>query len=92
MQRFQPLGIVDFELEGLYVFPTRLARELAPAIRAETFFFSFELIHRAQQRGATIASATMRYLPRVEGRSKVANLARIRRVAAEVERYARARR
>lgn len=83
---------IRFQLEGLYVFPTAVAQRLAPAIEADTFFFSFELIDRGLAEGLTLAQTTMAYRQREAGQSKVANLRRVRRVAAEVLRYARRKR
>jgi glycosyltransferase involved in cell wall biosynthesis len=74
---------IRFELEGLYVFPTATARELEPGIRSNTFFYSFELVQRAVERGLTLAVTAIRVRPRVAGRSKVANPARVARVARE---------
>jgi glycosyltransferase involved in cell wall biosynthesis len=82
---------IRFELEGLYLFPTAVARELAPRIRARTFFFSFELIQRAIDRGLTTTTTEIRCRPRRGGSSKVANLRKIRTVAAEAFGYALAK-
>jgi glycosyltransferase involved in cell wall biosynthesis len=82
------LAGIRFELQGLYLFPVAPAQAIAGDIRAQTFFYSFELIDRGIQRGLTVAATTMRYLPRAAGGSKVANLRRIRAVAGEVARYA----
>lgn len=79
---------IRFELEGLYLYPVRPAQAIAGDIGADTFFFSFELIDRGMARGLTVATTTMRYLPRAAGSSKVANLRRIYRVGREVARYA----
>lgn len=77
---------VSFKLEGIYLFPIKLAREGIglDVIGAETFFFSFELISRALQQGATIYTVKVDPLPRMAGESKVANLSRIKRVAGEL--------
>lgn len=83
---------IRFELEGLYLFPTATAKYLVPSIRADTFFFSFELIDRGLAEGLTLATTTMAYRPRRHGNSKVANLRRVRRVAREVLDYARRKR
>lgn len=79
---------IRFELEGLYLFPVRPAQAIAGDIRADTFFYSFELIDRGMARGLTVAGTTMTCLPRAAGASKVANLRRIYRVGREVARYA----
>ena len=79
---------IRFSLEGLYLFPVSAAKVIADDIRAQTFFYSFELIDRGMQRGLTVAHTTMTYLPRAAGQSKVANLRRIYRVGREVARYA----
>jgi glycosyltransferase involved in cell wall biosynthesis len=78
---------VSFRLEGTYLFPVALAREGIglDRIGASTFFFSFELIARALQRGYPVANAVIASRPRTSGgRSRVATPARIRRVAGEV--------
>lgn len=78
---------VDFALEGTYLFPVALARDEIglDRIGAQTFFFSFELIARALQRGHRVADAVISCRQRTEGGgSRVANAARIKRVAAEV--------
>lgn len=79
---------IRFELEGLYLFPVAPAQAIADDIRADTFFFSFELIDRGMARGMTVTATTMTCLPRTDGSSKVANLRRIYRVGKEVARYA----
>lgn len=78
---------VSFALEGTYLFPTALARDEIglDRIGAETFFFSFELIAHALQRGWRVADTTIASLPRTDGTpSRVANLKQIKRVAGEV--------
>jgi glycosyltransferase involved in cell wall biosynthesis len=82
---------IRFELEGLYLYPVPLAKELAPRITCNTFFFSFELIQRGLERGATSVLTTIDVKPRLSGTSKVTGFTRIRRVADEVWAY-RARR
>jgi glycosyltransferase involved in cell wall biosynthesis len=72
---------IRFELEGLYVFPCAAAREIAPSIRADTFFYSFELVQRGLDAGLTAATTEIGVRPRVAGRSKVARPGRIARVA-----------
>jgi hypothetical protein len=86
------LAGIRFELEGLYIFPTPFAKEVVDSIRADSFFFSFELIDRAMAGGMTVANAEMRYLKRRAGDSKVANIMQIRRVAREVAAYSRRKR
>jgi glycosyltransferase involved in cell wall biosynthesis len=84
---------VSFELEGIYLFPVRALREIGlDSVRAETFFFSFELITLAIERGYTATTVVVRLHDRLAGRSKVANLRQIRRVADELLRFARRRR
>jgi glycosyltransferase involved in cell wall biosynthesis len=83
---------IDFALEGLYLFPTAAAQEIAPRIRARTFFFSFELIQRGIERGLTTTTTDIRCRPRQGGTSKIANLRKIRQVADEALRYGIARR
>jgi len=78
---------IRFELEGLYVFPTATARELEPRIRSTTFFYSFELVQRAVERGLTVARTTIRVKPRAAGRSKVLSPARVARVAGDALAY-----
>ncbi len=81
------LAGIRFELEGLYLFPTALAKELVGSIRADTFFFSFELIDKAMQRGKSTTLVEMEYRPRIEGNSRVANWSRIKRIGKEVAEY-----
>lgn len=78
---------IRFELEGLYVYPTAVARELVPKIECETFFFSFELIQRGVERGLTIEQTVINVKPRLSGESKVANAKRIQRIFGEVHAY-----
>jgi len=78
---------VDFELEGTYLFPVRLAREDIGLDRvgADTFFFSFELIARAIAAGHRVETATISVRPRRQGgASRIATFKRIKRVAGEV--------
>ena len=81
---------VSFALEGTYLFPTKLAREEigVHAIGAETFFFSFELVARALQRGWKVADTTIECRPRTDGTpSRIANIKQIQRVSAEIWRF-----
>lgn len=80
-----------FQLEGLYLYPTELARQIEPLIRANTFFYSFELIKRGMERGAVACTTTISNRPRLSGTSKVANSRTIFKVLGEVVEY-RARR
>ncbi len=78
---------VDFALEGTYLFPVALARDEIGLhnVGADTFFFSFELVARAIQRGTRVATGTISVRPRIDGgASRVANVNRIKRVASEV--------
>jgi len=81
-----------FSLEGLYLFPTELGAEIAPCVGASSFFFSFELIQRALERGVAVANETIVCKPRVAGHSKVANPRRVARIVGEVMAYRRRRR
>ena len=85
------LGI-RFQLEGLYLFPTKAGKSMVGKIESETFFFSFELIDRGLREGMTVVTTEMPYEERKEGQSKVANVRRILRVAKEVNKYAARRR
>lgn len=81
---------VSFALEGTYLFPTKLAREEIglQAIGAETFFFSFELVARALQRGWKVADSVIECRPRTDGTpSRIANLRQIQRVSEEVWKF-----
>jgi len=82
---------IRFELEGLYLYPTDLARELLPRISSSSFVFSFELIQRAAERGLPIATTRIRCLPRMAGHSKVTGTRRILFVAGEVLAYRKRR-
>lgn len=78
---------IKFKHEGLLVFPTKEAKEIAPLIRANTFFFCFELIQRGLERGLTAATTRIVCKPRVSGSSKVANPRHILRVAKDALEY-----
>lgn len=80
------VGGIDFELQGLYLFPTGPAKVIEPLIEARTFYFSFELIRRGLERGMSLATAQIVCRPRKSGRSKVLNPRRIASVAAEAAR------
>lgn len=82
---------IRFELEGLYLYPTDLARELLPRITSSSFVFSFELIQRAVERGRPVATTRIRCLPRMAGHSKVTGTRRILFVAGEVLAYRKRR-
>ena len=83
---------VRFELEGLYLFPTAAAKELAPRIDAETFFFSFALVALGLERGLRKATTGIRCAPRRAGVSKVVSPRKIAAVAAEAARFGVSRR
>jgi hypothetical protein len=72
---------INFKLQGLYLYPTTMAREIAPRIGADTFFFNFELIKRGLDRGLTVTTTQITCRPRASGVSRVANPKRIIRVA-----------
>lgn len=81
---------VSFALEGTYLFPTKLAREEIglDTIGAETFFFSFELVARALQRGWKVADTVIECRPRTDGTpSRIANVKQIQRVAGEIWKF-----
>lgn len=82
---------IHFQLEGLYLYPVELAKKLEPRITCNSFFFSFELIARGLEQGATSALTTIDVKPRHTGTSKVTGLKRIARVAREVLDYRRRR-
>lgn len=77
---------IDFTLEGIYLFPRRVAVEEIglDRIPGNTFFFSFELIARALRRGYTYTVRPMLVRPRAHGQSKVAGARRIRRIMSEI--------
>jgi glycosyltransferase involved in cell wall biosynthesis len=83
---------VRFELEGLYLYPTAAAKELAPRIDAETFFFSFALVALGLERGLRAATTGIRCAPRRAGASKVVRPRKIAAVAVEAARFGVARR
>lgn len=83
---------IGFELQGLYLFPMAAARELEPLIRARTFFFSFELIQRAIERGLSTATTAILVQPRTSGSSKVVGARRILSVAGDAMGYGIAKR
>ena len=80
---------VSFRLEGIYLFPTHIARDEVglDRIGSSTFFFSFELISRALALGYRAETLSITPQRRMEGQSKVANLSRIRRVAKELVKF-----
>ena len=82
------LAGISFRLEGLYLFPSELGRDIVSKITADTFFFSFALIDIGISQGATLQTTVMPYTDRLAGNSKVANFRRIAKVAKEVARYA----
>lgn len=82
---------IRFQLEGLYIYPTPLGKEVLPMVKGDTFFFSFQLIQLAIERGVRTATTTIVCKPRLAGASKVANPRRIRQVAGEVLAYRRRR-
>jgi glycosyltransferase involved in cell wall biosynthesis len=83
---------IDFELQGLYLFPCDAAKQIEPLIRARTFFFSFELIQRGIERGLNTATTEITVQPRAAGSSKVVNLRRIFSVAGDALSYGIAKR
>lgn len=82
------LGIT-FRLEGIYLFPRELAQDRIglDRIGSTTFFFSFELVARAVGAGVPVHTVVVEPQARQAGASKVANVKRIRRVAAELFRF-----
>ena len=77
---------IDFVLEGIYLFPRKVAVDEIGLDRVQpnTFFFSFELIARALRNGHTLTVRPMIVRPRRFGQSKVANVRRIGRVFGEI--------
>ena len=77
---------IGFTMEGIYLFPRRVAVDEIglDTIPGNTFFFSFELIARALRRGYTTTVRPMIVRPREHGVSKVASTRRIRRIASEI--------
>lgn len=82
---------IDFVLEGIYLFPRRVALEEIGLDRVpgDTFFFSFELIARALRRGYTLTTRPMIVRARQHGVSKVAGARRIRRILREIDGFRR---
>lgn len=78
---------VHFQLEGLYLFPTKLGQELLPQVQGDTFFFSFQLIQMAQERGYRTVQTTIQGKPRVAGESKVVAPRKILKVCREAWDY-----
>lgn len=78
---------INFRHEGLLIFPTKEAKEIAPLIRANTFFFCFELVQRGLERGLVAATTQIVCSSRTSGKSKVANPRRILRVAKDALDY-----
>ena len=82
---------IDFVMEGIYLFPRRVAVEEIglDRIESDTFFFSFEMIARALHRGHTYVVRPMVVRPRVHGESKVAGSKRILRIFGEIRSFRR---
>lgn len=78
---------IRFLLEGLYLYPTKLAQELVPSIPADSFFFSFELVQRGLDRGQRYVITVITCKPRLSGSSKVTGYKRIFRVGRDVWDY-----
>ena len=78
---------IRFLLEGLYLYPTAVARELVPKIPADTFFFSFELVQRGLEEGLRYVITVITCKPRLSGSSKVTGYKRIARVGRDVLDY-----
>ena len=74
---------IRFSLEGLYIVPTGIAREVASEIPLDTFLFSFALIDRCMARGVTFDTCEIACRPRLEGRSKVLGPGRMARIGRE---------
>ena len=77
---------IDFTLEGIYLFPRRVAVDEIGLenVPPDTFFFSFELIARALQRGHTLTVRPMIVRRREHGTSKVVSVSRIKRIGGEI--------
>ena len=77
---------IDFVLEGIYLFPRRVAVDEIGLenVPPDTFFFSFELIARALRAGHTITVRPMIVRRREHGSSKVASANRIKRITSEI--------
>ncbi|MFT5432787.1 MAG: glycosyltransferase involved in cell wall biosynthesis [Myxococcota bacterium] len=77
---------IRFELEGIYLFPRRVAVEEIGLenVPPDTFFFSFELIARAMRAGHTVTVKPMIVRRREHGQSKVASASRIKRIGNEI--------
>jgi len=77
---------IDFVLEGIYLFPRRVAVDEIGLenVPPDTFFFSFELIARALRAGHTITVRPMIVRRREHGTSKVASANRIKRISREI--------
>lgn len=82
---------IDFTLEGIYLFPRRVAMDEIGLdnVPARTFFFSFELIARALRNGHTWTLRPMLVRRREHGESKVANPDRIKRIVSEIRDFRR---
>ena len=77
---------IDFELEGIYLFPRKVAVDEIGLenVPPDTFFFSFELIARAIRAGHTVTVRPMIVRRREHGQSKVASYNRIKRISNEI--------
>ena len=77
---------VTFRLEGIYLFPRRVAVEEIglDTLGSKTFFLSFELISLALKRGYKAVTIPIEVHPREHGGTKVANLRKISSIIGEV--------
>lgn len=81
-----------FSLEGLYIVPTGVAREVASGILFDTFLFSFALIDGCKRRGVTFDTCEITCRPRLEGRSKVLRPGRMAKIGREALQFGVGRR
>jgi len=83
-QAMARLAHIRVDLEGIYLFPTDVAREELAHVHSDTFLFSFELIDRAMARGLTTAHTLIQCYPREEGSSKVTSPRKIWTIFREI--------
>jgi phosphoglycolate phosphatase-like HAD superfamily hydrolase len=82
------VGRMRVDFAGTYAFHRRwLERVDLARVRSETFVFSFELLERLREAGASFERVWIRPFPREVGVSRELALGRIARVAGEILRY-----
>ena len=84
----EKVGGLTVDFAGTYLFHRRwLERVALHTILSNTFLFSFELLQRFAEAGASFQTVQIHPFPRVDGQSRELALRRIANVAREIVRY-----